>query len=717
MKFQFRLFAFLLVGLLSLQGSVAQDKMLSIEDAVIGMWREYYPEHYRNLQWRPSTTDFTYIEGNNLMSEPATSDKSKTLLSLDEFGTALIAANIEAPKRFPSISWEHKNRFSLKTDGHWLLYDMDKNEVVKRIELPDNSENYDIIPDKGVMAFTSKNNLMIADEDGITNVSNDRNLEIMYGQTVARREFGISKGTFWSPDASKLAYYVKDESMVTNYPLVNITRRVASVDNTKYPMAGMKSEETTLHVFNLETEESIQIKTTGDKEQYLTNIAWTPDNKYILIAVVNRGQDHMKLNMYNAENGTFEKTLFEESHDKYVEPLHPALFVPGSTDKFIWQSRRDGFNHLYLYNTKGKLLKQLTKGNWLVTEIIGFDKGAKNLFIETTKESPIERHIYKLNLDSDKLIKLTKAAGTHSAKLSPNGNYILDNYSSTEVPNAYNVISADGKKARHLMTADNPLSDIKPVDMELGTIKAADGETDLHYRLIKPADFDENALYPAVVYVYGGPHAQLVSNSWMGGARGWQYYMAQRGYVMLTLDNRGSANRGLEFENIVHRQLGKHEVADQMEGIKFLKSRSYVDQERIGVHGWSFGGFMTTKLMLDYPDVFTVGVAGGPVTDWKYYEVMYGERYMDTPEENPEGYENSNLTTRTDELQGKLLMIHGGIDPTVVQQHSLVFVRECIKNRIPVDYFVYPRAEHNVRGFDRVHLMDKVSRYFDDYLK
>jgi len=717
MKFQYRLIAVLLLGLLSLQGSFAQDKMLSIEDAVIGMWREYYPEHYRNLQWRPGTTDFTWIEGKNLMSASATPNENKSLLSLDEFGTALIAANLEAPKHFPSVTWESENRFSLKTDGHWLLYDIDTDKVVKRIKLPENSENYDIIADKGLMAFTSKNNLMIADEDGITNVSNDRDLEIIYGQTVARREFGISKGTFWSPDASKLAYYVKDESMVTNYPLVNITRRVAGVDNTKYPMAGMKSEETSLHVFDVESEESIQVKTSGDKEQYLTNIAWTPDNQHILIAVVNRGQDHMKLNMYNAENGKFEKTLFEETHDKYVEPLHPALFVPGSKDKFIWQSRRDGFNHLYLYNTKGKLIKQLTKGNWLVTDIPGFDEKAENLFIESTKESPIERHVYKLNMDSGKLTRLTKAAGTHSAKLSPEGTYILDSYSSTEVPNAYNIISAKGKKIRNLLTADNPMTELKPVEMEIGTIKAADGETDLYYRLIKPADFDENKQYPTVVYTYGGPHAQLISNSWMGGARGWQYYMAQRGYVMFTMDNRGSANRGLEFENIIHRQLGENEVADQMEGVKFLKSLPYVDQERIGVHGWSFGGFMTTKLMLDHPDVFKVGVAGGPVTDWKYYEVMYGERYMDTPEENPEGYENSNLTLRTDELQGKLLMIHGGIDPTVVQQHSLVFVRECIKNRIPVDYFVYPRAEHNVRGFDRVHLMDKVSRYFDDYLK
>ncbi|MFP4664867.1 MAG: DPP IV N-terminal domain-containing protein [Bacteroidales bacterium] len=717
MKIQFRLFVLLLVGLFSLQNSLAQDKMLSIEDAVIGMWREYYPEHRRNIQWRPDSNEITWLSGKSLMSESVSSDEATEIINLEELGTALIAANIEAPKYFPSITWHDNRSFSFSTDEYWLLFDIEKQEVSKQIKLPENSENYDIRAKAGIMAFTSGSNLFVADENDVTGISNDRNLEMLYGQSVARREFGIEKGTFWSPDASKLAYYVKDESTVSDYPMIDITTRIASVDNTKYPMAGMKSEETRLYVYDVSSDESIQIKTEGDKEQYLTNVAWTPDNEYILIAVLNRGQDHMKLNMYDAEDGSFKRTLFEEKHDKYVEPQHPARFVPGNNDTFIWQSRRDGYNHLYLYNTKGKLKKQLTKGEWLVTDILGFDRKAKHIFIQATKESPVERHVYKLSMDDGEMTQLTKDAGTHKAKLSSDGKYLFDNFSSVTVPNRYDLLDADGTIIRNILTADDPLKDIKPVSMELGTIKAADGETDLHYRLIKPADFDKDATYPTIVYVYGGPHAQLVTNSWMGGARGWEYYMAQRGYVMFTLDNRGSANRGLDFENIIHRQLGKHETADQMEGIRFLKTKPWVDTERIGIHGWSYGGYMTTRLMLDYPDVFSVGVAGGPVTDWKYYEIMYGERYMDTPEENPEGYDTANLNTRVQDLEGRLMMIHGGIDPTVVQQHSLVFVRECIKNRIPVDYFVYPRAEHNVQGYDRVHLMDKVARYFDDYLK
>jgi dipeptidyl-peptidase-4 len=252
--------------------------------------------------------------------------------------------------------------------------------------------------------------------------------------------------------------------------------------------------------------------------------------------------------------------------------------------------------------------------------------------------------------------------------------------------------------------------------MSVFTIKAADDKTDLYCRLIKPLNFDPSKKYPAIVYVYGGPHAQLVEDSWLGGTSLWDFYMAQKGYVIFTVDNRGSSNRGLEFENIIHRNLGITEMEDQLKGIEYLKNLGYVDMDRIGVTGWSYGGFMTISLMTHYPEVFKVGVAGGPVIDWKYYEVMYGERYMDTPDENPDGYEKTSLLNYAKELKGRLLIIHGAIDNTVVWQHSLTFLEECIKNKILVDYFVYPRHEHNVSGIDRLHLMRKITQYFDDYL-
>jgi dipeptidyl-peptidase-4 len=252
--------------------------------------------------------------------------------------------------------------------------------------------------------------------------------------------------------------------------------------------------------------------------------------------------------------------------------------------------------------------------------------------------------------------------------------------------------------------------------IETGTIKAADGKTDLYYRLIKPADMDETQKHPAIIYVYGGPHAQVVTDGWAYGARGWELYMANKGYVMFSLDNRGSENRGLEFENATFRHLGVEECKDQVEGAKFLQSLPYVDAERIGVHGWSFGGHMTTALMLRYPEIFKVGVAGGPVIDWKFYEVMYGERYMDTPQSNPEGYDECNLTRYAGNLKGRLMIIHDDHDDTCVPQHTLSFLKACIDARTYPDFFMYPCHKHNVLGIDRVHLQETITRYFEDHL-
>jgi dipeptidyl-peptidase-4 len=423
----------------------------------------------------------------------------------------------------------------------------------------------------------------------------------------------------------------------------------------------------------------------------------------------------MKLNRYNVANGALDFTLFEEKNEKYVEPYHPLLFIDNKPDRFVYQSRNQGYNHAYLYSADGQLIKPVTEGDWEITDVVYLDK--HSLYYMATKESPIERHLYRTDLKNGKTLKLTQVQGTHSVLFNAEAKLFIDTWSNIKTPKVIDVVSVKGTNVRTVIKSANPLAAYKIPEMKIGSLKAADGVTDLYYRIIKPVDFDSTQKYPAIVYVYGGPHAQLVNNRWLGGARLWEYYMAQNGYVLFILDNRGSANRGLEFENVIHRQCGVNEMKDQMKGIKQLESLGFVDMNRIGVHGWSYGGFMTTSLMVNYPDVFKVGVAGGPVIDWKYYEVMYGERYMDSPDENSEGYMFTSLLPRAKDLKGKLLIIHGGVDPTVVWQHSQLFLSECIKNQVPIDYFVYPEAEHNVRGFDRIHLMQKVTNYFDDYLK
>jgi dipeptidyl-peptidase-4 len=507
-----------------------------------------------------------------------------------------------------------------------------------------------------------------------------------------------------------------DESMVTDYPLVNIDERIAQADPVKYPMAGMKSHEVTVGVFSMETTNTVWLKTGEPKEQYLTNIAWSPDEQSIYIAVINREQNHMWFNQYSAITGEFIKTLFEEKHEKYVEPQNPMVFLKSKSDHFLWQSQRDGYNHVYLYKTDGTLVKQVTKGEGMVTEIIGIDAREQFMYFMSTKQSPLESHLYRVDLKTGDERRLTLAAGTHRVLLNTEAGFFIDIWSSTTVPSRVELYQQNGKFVKQLLAAKNPYNDYSMGSLDMVTLTANDGKTSLYGRVIKPTDFDSTKKYPVIVYVYGGPHTQLVKNSWLGGARLWEYFMAQKGYVMFTIDNRGSSNRSLEFENAIHRNIGVNELADQLTGIEYLKGLSYVDTARIGVHGWSYGGFMTVSMMLKVSKIFKVGVAGGPVIDWSLYEVMYGERYMDTPEENPEGYSNSNLKNYVKNLKGKLLIIHGDIDATVVPQHSFGFLHECVKQGVQVDFFMYPRHEHNVRGRDRVHLMQKVTNYFDDYL-
>jgi dipeptidyl-peptidase-4 len=537
------------------------------------------------------------------------------------------------------------------------------------------------------------------------------------GQAAHRSEFGITKGTFWSPKGSRLAYYRMDQTMVTDYPIVDVSVTPAREKAIKYPMAGDKSHQVTVGVYDLSTRKTVFLQTGEPREQYLTNLAWSPDERFIYLAVLNRGQNQMQLNQYDAATGAFIKTLFEEKNDKYVEPQHPLQFVPGHPDQFVWRSQRDGFEHLYLYSTSGQLLRQLTKGSWLVTDVLGFTAQGQEIVYAGTAESPLERHIYAVSLKGGQPRRISQGTGTHAATLSPSGKYILDSFSSSTTPRTIRVIGvADGKPKQTLLTAPNPLVGYSLGETKLFPIKSADGQTDLYCRLITPPNFDPTKKYPAVVYLYGGPHVQLVTESWLGGSNLWMQLMAQKGYVVFTLDSRGSGNRGRAFEQATFRQLGTAEMADQLKGVDYLKSQPFVDPARLGIHGWSFGGFMTTTMMTRSPGTFKVGVGGGPVIDWRMYEVMYTERYMDTPQENPEGYKTANLLNYVDKLQGKLLLIHGTVDDVVVWQHSLDYLKKAVDQGVQLDYFVYPGHPHNVQGKDRVHLYNKITQYFDEKL-
>ena len=693
----------------------AQEKLFEPEDYLN---HDLYPKRMSNISWRGDTDNFTFIAKNSLVQKSAeTANSTDTILRLSDLNSRLEKLRIDDLSRFPSVTWLDGERFLFTAKSKVFVFDFSQDTLIKVNEYPEDAENVNLDETTFSVAYTLENNLYVALDGEQIPVTEEKDKNIVYGHIVSRNEFGINRGSYWSPDGKLLAFYRDDRSEVTDYPLVDINHRIAEEDPIKYPMAGMKSEHLKVGVFNPEQNEIVYLNTPGPEFQYLTNISWCPESKYVFIAVLNRDQNHLKLNKYDASTGEFIKTLFEEKNEKYVEPLHGLYFLKTNPDLFIWQSRRDGWNHLYLYDIDGKLIRQLTSGEWVVTNLLGLDKDEKNVFFISTKESPIERQVYKTDIKKGKIEKITKTKGTHYAIINERGDYFIDILSSTEVARDYSILDKNGKKIQTLLEDKNPWKDYKLGEMSIFTIKAADEKTDLYCRLIKPVDFDPSKKYPVLVYVYGGPHAQLVTDSWTGGAGFFLNYMAQKGYVVFTLDNRGSANRGFEFESVIFRNLGYHEMADQMKGVEYLKSLDFVDADKIGVDGWSYGGFMTISLLLRNPGVFSVACAGGPVIDWKFYEVMYGERYMDTPMKNSEGYKESCLFNYIDRFDGKLLIIQGTSDPTVVWQNSLTFLEECIKQGKQVDYFVYPGAGHNMHGKSRVHLYRKISNYFDDYLK
>ena len=712
-----RIFNLLAIIFMSTSVMMAQEKKnFTLEDLMPG-GNNYFnlqPQNIHGLTWwgdlciKPEIQEVKTIN-------PRTGIES-TLFTLEALNQALEDAGINKVHALYNLSypWADRTEVQLPKSQQFAVYNWETGVVITREDLPKEPyEHADLNYISGNIAYTIGNNLYV---NGIR--ITDEPDGVLCGQSVHRNEFGIDGGIFWSPKGNLLAFYRMDQSMVTDYPQVNTSTRIATLEPDKYPMAGMASHKVTIGVYNPETQKTTYLQAGDPTDRYFTNISWSPDEKKIYVIELNREQNHSQLVCYDAITGNKEKILYEEKHEKYVEPQHPLTFLPWEPNQFIYQSQRDGYNHLYLFDTFGKEIKQLTQGEWLVKDILGFNQRTKEIIIMSTELSPLQNNTFAVNTKTGKRRLIGASEGVHHVQLSVSGKYIIDNYTSHNIARNIDILPVSGKgKSHNLLTAENPMNAYNMPEITLGTIKAGDGKTDLYYRLVKPVNFDANKKYPAVIYVYGGPHAQMITDVRNYGAGGWDIYMAQLGYVMLTVDNRGSANRGLEFENCIHRKLGVEEMKDQMKGIELLKSLGYIDENRIGVHGWSFGGFMTTNLMLTYNDTFKVGVAGGPVIDWKLYEVMYGERYMDTPQTNPEGYKNSDLTQRAKDLKGRLQVIIGANDPVCVPQHSIAFLRACIDAGTQPDYFIYPGDGHNMFGRDRVHLYTRITRYFEDYLK
>ncbi|WP_423810079.1 DPP IV N-terminal domain-containing protein [Prevotella pectinovora] len=713
--------------------AAAQLKQFSLEDLNFGgtNYHNMIPE-YRNITWWGDELVLRNAEECKLVNKA--NGKETTLFTEAQLNAW---AKTNEDSKILNLGWAQfpyagKSLVLIANKQERMLIDFKKKTVVWR-QASKGQEFADWNNASKAVAYVSDHNLYVMDAEGkTTQLSTDGSREIVYGQAVHRNEFASMKGTFWSPDGTKLAFNRMDQSMVADYPQVNTFEREATYEPDKYPMCGMTSHKVTIGVYDMKTGKTVYLKAGDPTDCYFTNLAWAPDGKKVYMFELNRDQNDCRLTAYDAETGEKTGELYREVDEKYVEPLNPIVFLPWDKSQFIMQSRQDGYNHLYLCtlgmhgsrmasNTESLEVEQLTEGKWEVLSVLGFNSKTKSIIYKSNEASPIQQNVYSVSVANKKRTRIDEGGkGWHEGStISASGRYLLDNYQEPTVPRRIVAIDTQTGKSHCILNAKDPWKEkgYNIPEYSCGKLKAADGTTDLYWRMVKPVDFDPNKKYPTVVYVYGGPHAHNVDARWHYCSRSWETYMAQKGYLLFILDNRGSEHRGKDFEQATFRQLGQEEMKDQMKGVEYLKSLPYVDQDRMGVHGWSFGGFMTISLMTNYPDVFKVGVAGGPVIDWKWYEVMYGERYMDTPESNPEGYAKTSLLNKAKDLKGKLQIITGMNDPTVVPQNCLMFLNACSEAGTQPDFFAYPGEGHNMMGHKSVHLHERITQYFEDYLK
>lgn len=721
---QMNLRSSLLIGLLLLTGTLMGQtkKSFTLDDLMWGgsnYWN-LQPKNLYTAFWGPKLLQLEVDAVKTCTDEQGKRVKAQTLFTAADVkalindGTKGRGLNLMQA----SFPYPDKTLALLQTNRSNLLYDWKKKVIVWQAERDTLRAHEEFNTPSRSEVYTKNFDLYLRTADGKAHrITTDGSKDIVYGQAVHRDEFGIKKGAYFSPSGQLLAYYRMDQSMVEDYPLVDIFTREAKLDAIKYPMAGMTSHKVTVGIYNPKTEQTVWLQAGDPTDRYFTNISWAPDEKTIYMIEMPRSQKKTELVAYDVATGQRKGVLYTETHEKYVHPMHPLTFLPWDSSKFIYQSEKDGYNHLYLFDTKGNQLKQITKGEFVVLDLVGFNTKTKSVIIQSNEAHPLHHNYYAVNIDNGKRTLLDNGKGTHRAMLSPDGTMLFDRWSEPDVFRKIAVRNTATANATLLQTDASPWQAYNVPEISSGSLTAADGHTKLFYRLVKPVNFDPNKKYPTVVYVYGGPGVRNVDASWNYAARSWEIYMAQKGYVIFVLDNRGSSERGFAFETATYHRLGQEEMKDQIRGVDYLKSLPYVDADRIGVHGWSFGGFMTTSLITNYPDVFKVGVAGGPVIDWKYYEVMYGERYMGTPQENPEGYAQSSLLNKAKDLKGRLQIIIGYNDPVCVPQHSLAFLRACEDAGTQPDFFTYPGQGHNMMGKDMVHLHERITRYFEDYLK
>jgi len=689
----------------------------------------------RGLAWTPDGKRISYFEtkgsGKEAKTElwviDAASGERRLLVAADKL-ESILPVDTSRPTQATGLGRRAPSQYQWAPDGAGILFEgptalawLDVKSQIGRTLVPGKAGIADpkISPDGRYVSFVRDHNLWlvgVADghERAITQGGTE---EIRKGELdwVYPEELDIKTAYWWSPDSSAIAYLEMDERKVSQYPLVDFLSPSGEAEMERYPVAGGANPIVRVFVASLGGDEPRAVDIGAETDIYVPRVNWLTDSKHLAIQRLNRAQTRLDLLIADTNTGE-TRSVLSENDPNWINVSDDLYFLKDGK-RFLCSSERGGYRHLYLYDVGGKQLAQLTKGDWEVAGLDGVDEAKGLVYFTATEKSPLQRQLYRVALDGSGFARLTKEDGTHAAVLAPDASAFVDTFSSTVARPRQGLYRADGSRIATINENNvAELADYHLSPVEFLTVKSRDG-VQLNASLIKPPDFQPQKKYPVLVYAYGGPHAQVVRNAWGGATFLWHQLMAQKGYIIFSVDNRGSAGRGHAFETPLHFRLGAQELSDQRDGVQYLKSLPYVDANRIGIWGWSYGGHMTLHAMFEASDDFKAGFAGGPVTDWRYYDSIYTERYLGLPQKNEKGYQDSSPVKYAGQLKGKLLIAHGTGDDNVHFANTLSVINDLIEAGKYVEVLAFPGRGHGVSDPPaRRVLMQRVTQFFLDNL-
>ncbi len=696
----------------------AQNKQLTLEE----IWNyKFYPSYMHSLNSMNGDYYSLLNRTKNGVSidkySYKTLQKVETILDSNDLVPYFETYSFNADETKLLLGFNLKPVYRHSTKGMYVVYDIKTKQIIvlesEEVQEPTFS------PDGKKVAFVVRNNLYVKnlETEKTTQITEDGKINhIINGVTdwVYEEEFAFVRAFEWSKDSEKIAFLRFDETEVPQFSM-NVTGNnlYPKQQTFKYPKAGEKNSEVSLHLYDL-NKKSMQKIELG-KYEYIPRIQWTNNDKYLSVTTLNRHQNDLKLFFINAETGT-SKLILNEKDDAYVDVQDNLTFLDDNS--FIWTSEKDGFNHIYLYDKNGKFIRQITKGNWEVTKYYGLNKENNQIYYQSVENGSINRGVYTIGLNGKNKKLLTPKEGQSNASFSKNLHYFINNYSSATTAPTYSLYENDKKikTIKDNKDLEQKLSAYKLSKKEFSTINI--NGNDLNMYMVKPADFDPNKKYSLLLYQYSGPGSQEVGNKWFSMNDYWHQLLAQKGVIVACVDGRGTGYKGRDFKKVTQKQLGKYEVEDQIAVAKKLAKLPYINSDKIGIWGWSFGGFMSTNCLLKGNDIFKVAIAVAPVTSWRFYDSVYTERYMTTPQENPSGYDDNSPIQYADKLKGKYLLIHGSGDDNVHLQNTNRMINALIRANKDFDSEIYPDRTHGIyRGTNtRLHLFRKMTKFLEENL-